>query len=158
MQIWIAQHTQSRHWAHTRTGTLQVQGTETAHGLGAGSSQTLVSSSHITLGHTAGDMLQTKLVSSPQTRCGNTFWPFPTAPPHPTPPACSQIPSLAASKPVSAAHSGFEQLQTLCPTGSLLLQPGLSQLWLPGFSCSAVTGQHPPPSSSTACMWHHVDF
>lgn len=144
MQIWIAQQTEQALSPHQDRDTAGT-GTETARGLGAGS-------------HKPWCLHLTSLWVILQGICCKQNW-FPH-PKHnvgtlsgpsllllPTPPGCSQIRSLAASKPVPAAHSGFEQLQTLCPTGSLPLQPGLSQLWLPGFSCSAVTGQHPPPSS-----------
>lgn len=83
--------------------------------------------------------LKTKLVSSTPNRSVETVsGPFLLIPP--IPPACSQIPSLSASEPMSAAHNGFQHCRPLCPTGSLLLQPGLTQLGLPGFSCSVGTG------------------
>lgn len=57
------------------------------------------------------DILQTKLVSFTPNTSGVTFS-GPVLLNLSIPPACSHIPSLSATEPVSAAHNGFQQLQT----------------------------------------------
>lgn len=98
----------------------------------------------VTLQAPKGD-LKTKLVSSTPNRSVETFsGPFLLIPP-------SHLPAVRflPCQPLKLClqHTmDFSSCRPLCPTGSLLLQPGLTQLGLPGFSCSAGTGIVPLPA------------